>query len=240
MGRLRLSRGKSLSAKKLDKEQEPTVGQTTDAGARIAPFIESTSDAPPIVEESLPARRDFDRLGDHVSSILSTAEEAAARIQEEARQEAERLREQAQNDAAACVEAARQGADSIMADAERLRADAEESTTEARQAADTYAADRRAEAEAQAREVLATAEREAATSSQDAERRQHALKTDVSLAEDRLRQLATGLHELAARLDKLLATPMGDDDGRGFSAGDEDSLLVAMSPTRETQEVTTE
>jgi len=225
---------------KRDRGQEPAADKLTDAGARVAPFVESTPGAALTVEQSVPTGRDLDRLGDHVSSIVSAAETAAVRIQEEARQEAERVREQEQKEGAARAEAAREDADAIWADAERLRTEAEESTTQTRQAADTYAADTRAEAEAQARKLLTAAERQAAESKDADERRQHALKADISLSEDRLRQLATGLRELAARLDKLLATSMGDGDEDDFNARDEDSLLVAAGSPREAQKATRE
>jgi cell division septum initiation protein DivIVA len=221
----------NFSGGKRDQRQGRAAEKTAHASAPVAPVVGSTPDAPPMVEQSPPTGRDFDRLGDHVSSILSAAEEAAIRIQEEARQEAERVREQAQKEAAASAEAARQDTDAIRADAERLRADAKESTTEARQAADTYAANKRADAETKAREFLAKAERQAAASDKDAERRQRALKTDISLTEERLRQLATGLRELATRLDKLVAAPIGEGGGSGVA--DEGSLLAAVRSPRE-------
>jgi hypothetical protein len=237
MDRLRLGGGLTRSAKQRDQKQEPAAEQMTDAGARVAPFIGSSSDAPPLGEQNPPTGQDFERLGDHVGSILSAAEEAAVRIREEAQQEAERVRERAANEAAAHAEAARQEADAIKADAERLRAEAEESTTQTRQAADTYAADRRAEAEAVAQELLAAAERQAMASNEKAERRQHALETYIARTEDRLLELASGLHELAARLDELLAVPIGEGDGAS-AEGDESSLLAALEVPRETQATT--
>ena len=60
---------------------------------------------------------------------------------------------------------------------------------------------------------------------------------DISLAEDRLRTLATGLHELAGRLDTLLSTPI---HGRQHALAEEDdeSLVDALAPSRETEEAT--
>ena len=220
MARLNFSGGKR------DQRHGRTEEKTIDTGARVDPVVAPRQDAPPTVEPNVPTGGDFDRLGDHVSSILSAAEEAATRIQDEARQEAERVREQAQKEAAASAEAARQETASIKANVERLRADTEESATRAREAADRYAAKTRAEAEAKAQEIVASAERQAVVADKNAERRHRALKTDISLSEDRLRQLATGLHELATRLDKLVAEPTGDGDGS--AAGNDGSLLSAI------------
>jgi hypothetical protein len=172
--------------------------------------------------------RDFDRLGDHVSSVLASADEAAARIREEARQEAARVREQAQEEAAALANSALQDANATRADAEKLRSDAEVWSKQARTAADTFAADRRAEAEAEAKEIISAAEQQQHASLSEGIQRQQALETDISLAEERLRQLATGLHELAARLDGLLSKPLHAANENESAVGRGDSLVGAL------------
>jgi hypothetical protein len=173
-------------------------------------------------------------VGSHVGAVLSAAEEAAARIHEEARRDAERLRQQAQKEAAARSEAAREDADATRAEAERLRSEAEEWSKQARTAAEAFATDRRAEAEAEARRIVSAAERQATSFSEEAERRQQALKMDVSLAEDRLRQLSTGLHDLAARLDNLL-TPAGETRDR---VPTEQTIVDVLGPSRNAKEAT--
>jgi cell division septum initiation protein DivIVA len=238
MNRLRLSGGKNPSANKRDRRQDASDEHLTDATARVTPFVGVTPDAPPTIEQGPPSGQDFGRLGDHVSSIVSAAEEAAVRIREEARQEAEQVREQAEKEAAARTEAARRDSDALKADAEQLRADAQKSLAEAREAGDTYVAEKGAEAEAKVREIVAAGVRRAAESNEAAERRHHALKTDLSSTEVRLRQLATGLHELAARLDTLLATPGGNGGVGGSSAGNDLSLLGALEPQPEPKKAT--
>jgi cell division septum initiation protein DivIVA len=166
---------------------------------------------------------DFERLGTHVGTVLSAAEEAAARIKQEAQLEAKRVREHADTEAGARVMAARDEAEATKAEVERLRAEAAEWANQARAAAEAYSADRRAEAEAEGAKIVATAERQGVALRQEAERRRQALELDISLAESRLRELVSGLHDLAERLDKLLSTPAVTED---------DSLIDALAPAQ--------
>jgi uncharacterized membrane protein YqiK len=221
------------------EREDPPAEQEHGTGARRVTSYLAAPDASPDFGPSLPAgaESDFDRLGGHVSSVLSAAKEAAVRIQEEARLEAEHVREQAEREATARAEAAREDAEATRLEVERTRSDAEDWATETRAAAERYAVDQRSEAEAEARKILSAADRQAASFSMEAERRQQALKMDISLAEDRLRQLVTGLHDLAARLDTLLSTPLGRQEGdRG--AGEDGSLVEALEPSRQTEEAT--
>jgi len=174
---------------------------------------------------------DVAHLGAHVQSVLSAAEKAAVRIQEEAREEAERVREQAKREAAARAEAARHDADAAKAEAERLRSEAAEWSEQARTAAESNATGRRAEAEAESRQILLAAEQQAASLKKDAERRNHTLGVDIALAEGRLRELATALHELAERLDNLLLGPSGEEEAGDRAAGNDDSLVDALTPS---------
>jgi hypothetical protein len=164
------------------------------------------------------------RLGDHVNAVLQAAEDAAARIQDEAQ------------------EAARKDAEELKAEAQRLRSDAARFTKRARAAAEKEAANRRAKAEAEAEDVLAQAEdeaeeilleaeRQAASVKQDAERRHETLNKDVTLAEDRLRELANGLYELAERLEDLLGTPLEDGEEEPEAAEDDASIVDVLTPT---------
>jgi len=240
MDKFRLTGFRDRNAKNdEERQEESTTEERLDTGARVASYLGTAPDRPPDSERMPPRGSDFDRLGGHVSSVLTAAEEAAVRIQEEARQEAERVREQAENEATARAEAAREDADATRAEAKRLRSETEEWTKQTRTAAEKYAADRRSEAEAEARTILTAAELQAAAFGKDAERRQQALKMDISLAEDRLRQLASGLHDLAARLDKLLSTPFAEAEQGDLPAGETDSLIDALGPSRETEEITT-
>jgi hypothetical protein len=174
--------------------------------------------------------REFERLGTHVSSVLSAAEEAAARIKQEAQLEARRVREHAEKEAGARVLAARDEAEATKAEVERLRVETAEWTNQTRTAAETYASDRRAEAEADAAKILANAEQQAVALRQGAERQRQALELDISLAESRLRELVTGLHDLAERLDNLLTAPVAAQEKERVT--DNDSLVEALTPVQ--------
>jgi hypothetical protein len=268
MDRFRLSRGDRNANDESQQEEEFPAEQEHDRGAeRVMGYLSTGGAASPDSGSGASAATEdesvFDRLGEYVSSVLSAAKAAAVRIEEEARHEAERVRDLAHKEATERLEAAREAADATRAKAERLRSEAEEWSQNTRAAAENSAADRRAEAEAwsqntrtaaensaadrraeaeaeaeaEARDILAAAEREAASFSENAERRQQALKMDISLAEDRLRQLASGLHELAGRLDTLLSTPLHGRQGV-LAVADDESLIDALGPSRETEEAT--
>jgi len=173
---------------------------------------------------SAPDEGNFDRFGEQVSSVLHAAREAAARIQDEAQDEAERIRGQAQRDAEALTKAARQDADAAREEAQQMRAEAEEWANQTRAASEAAAAEQHSEARAEATRILSEAQQQANSAREEAERRHQALTMDISLAEDHLRKLATGLHEVATRLDGLLASPSEPEDG------EESSLVETLAP----------
>jgi cell division septum initiation protein DivIVA len=188
-----------------DRDETASEGGSAAFGDQNA---SAGSDPAPAAEH----KSALDRFGAHVSSVLGAATEAAVRIQEEAREEAE----------------------STRAEAQQVRADTEEWADRTRAEADAYAADRRTEAQAEARAIVEEAERKAESVSDDAERRRQALITDLSLAEGRLRQLATGLREVAGRLDELLESPPGSETV--VSEVDDGSLVEALLPLRDGEE----
>jgi len=235
MDRFRPIRRRDRNVEKATERHEEPLEQPLDAGARVAQYLGSAESMAAASDESPSEGSASDRLGDHVSAIVSAAEGAALRIQEEAREEAERIRDQARKEAADHVEAARQEADASRADAERIRFEADEWASHTRETAENYAADRGAEADAEARKVIAAAEDRVAASNEEAERRRQELTMDISLAEDRLRQLSAGLHELAARLDRLLSTPEASE----LAVEDANGLMGAVEPSREIEEAAT-
>jgi hypothetical protein len=241
MGMFRLSRGDRNANDESQQEEEVPAGHENDTAERVMGYLSTGGAASPDSGSGASAATEdesiFDRLGEYVSSVLSAAKAAAVRIEEEARREAERVRDLAHNEATERLETAREAADATEAQAERLRSEAEEWSQNTRTAAENSAAERRAEAEAEARDILAAAEREAASSSENAELRQQALQMDISLAEDRLRQLAAGLHELAGRLDTLLSTPLHGRQGV-LAVADDESLIDALGPSLETEKAT--
>jgi cell division septum initiation protein DivIVA len=239
MQRFRLTRSGGGNASSAEEVQDASAEQEGPVGRRVTSYV-SGAPAPPEAEQGSVSREeaDFDRFGEHLGSVLRAAKEAAARIRKEAQDEAERILEQAQKEAAAAGEAVRKDADALRAQAQQLRSDAEEWARQARTAAEADAADWRSEAQAEARRMVSEAERQAASVIKHAQRRQEALKMDDSLAEDRLRQLATGLHEVAGRLDELLTIPL-EKQGEEGPAADEGSIVEVLAPSRETEEATT-
>src|SRR6186997_739291 len=68
---------------------------------------------------------DYARFGQHLSSVLEAADEAAKKIEKGARADAEHLLERTRKEAASTLDDTRREAETILADAERVRADAE-------------------------------------------------------------------------------------------------------------------
>jgi hypothetical protein len=239
MDRFRLTRGDHKANDEPQQELEP-IAEEERGAERVMGYLsasEAGSEDSGYRSDVTEDESGFERFGDYVSSVLSAAKAAAVRIEEEARHEAERVRDLAHKEAIERLDAAREDAYTTRAEAERLRLEAEEWSKQTRVAAESSAADRRATAEAEANDILSAAEREATSFSENAERRQQALKMDISLAEDRLQQLATGLRELAGRLDTLLSTPLQGQQGV-LAVADDDSLVDALGPSRETKEAT--
>jgi vacuolar-type H+-ATPase subunit E/Vma4 len=230
MERFRSSGGRGRND---DPSDDETVRQTEarpeehdlDARRRVTQYL-GTSPSPAGGTERL------DRVGVHVSAVLRAAEEAAERIETEARREADTVLDQARREATAKTEDARQHAEATMEEAARMRSEAEEWAHQTREAAENYSSDRRGEAETEATQIIRRAEEEATAAAEQEERRRQALKMDISLAEERLRRLADGLYELAARLEELLP-PRVDD---AAEAEEPESLVEALAPNREGDE----
>jgi hypothetical protein len=214
-----------MSKFKLNKSGEPEL-EAPQAPPAVRP------ESPRPATAGAEHKPDFGRLGTHVGAVLGAAEEAAARIQQEARADVRRVREKAEQEAAELVDAARRDSDVTKAQAEQIRAEAKEWADRARSEAEAYAADTRVQAEANAAEIVARAERQAIAERQDGERRQQALHLDISHAENRLRDLVTALHGLAERLDGVLSAP-------GSREGDAETLEEALAPSARAEELNT-
>jgi hypothetical protein len=177
---------------------------------------------------------DASGVGKHVQTVLKAAEDAAARLIQEARAQAHEIREIAQREASSQVEAATATAARLTEEAERAHTEALWVSAQARTAAEEEAARRRAEAAEEAETVRAEAERDASTFGQDAAARYEELLNDTALAEDRLRRLVDGLRDVADRLDDLLE-PEDDDDGTEArdrpGAAHQATLEEALDPT---------
>lgn len=162
--------------------------------------------ATPVVADDDPVERvtDYAELGEHLATVLETAAAAAAKIRDDAREDARRLAERTKKEAAEVIETARLEADKSSAEAEQLRTEVERETRESRQRANEYLAEKRAEAETEASGIVTRAKREASEYTRAAQERRSALDKNVALTEERLRQLVGGLRDLAGRLEELL------------------------------------
>jgi hypothetical protein len=147
---------------------------------------------------------DYGKLGEHVTSVLEAANEAAGKIRDEARKNAGEIAARAQGEARASLEKARAETDELSHEANRLRVEAEEESRDMKQRANAYASEKRQEAERQASAVISRAKREATEHTKSAQERRLALARNVELSEQRLRQLVGGLRDLAGRLEELL------------------------------------
>jgi hypothetical protein len=225
-------RGGDMTKFRLTRNEEsdqaqPQVAVPKASGAPSRPADAWRAPAPLTAEDPPNVKPDFDRLGTHVGNVLSAAEEAAARIQQEARVNAGRVREQAEKESAGLVDTARRDAEATKAEAERARAETEEWVEQTRAIAEDYAAEKRGEAEAEAAEIIRRAEQRAVSLRIDAEQRQKALEFDISHSENRLRELVTALHDLADRLDRVLNTQVQHN---GEAEVSPESLVDALAP----------
>jgi membrane protein involved in colicin uptake len=156
---------------------------------------------------------DYAQFGEHLSSVLQAANEAAKKLEDDARAEAERLRKRTQSQAASTLDSARQESEKLLAEAERQRTEAENEINQTRKQAETYAAEKLRDAEAQAADIVSRAEEVAKTRSIAAEKRSRELEANVELAEERLQQLATGLVDFASRLEGFIERPVAHVGG---------------------------
>ena len=176
--------------RRFNEREEGGVEQVADAQAPEAPE----------------AGDGFAELGQHVATVLATAREAAAKIEDDARREAAQVLERAKAEAAKTVTDAREKATELEAEAAEKRSAAFATAEDVRTRADAYAEQKRQEADEAVAEANARAERQARERSRAAEERQQALDSHVERTEERLRKLVTGLRELAGRLDVLIGS----------------------------------
>jgi hypothetical protein len=209
------SYGAAAEAPTAEPEQAEPEAQATEPEAEPA---ES--------EAEVPAPTDTANIAAHVHSVLKAAEDAAARVLEEARAKAAEIRGGAERERASRIEAAE-------AEAARLREEAEREHG----AALASAAAARAEAEEQAETIRAEAERAASSFETTASSRYEQLLKDTAFAEERLRRLVRGLREAADHLDSLLGPRGGQAEEEPDVDAEESSLVDALEPHGSTADV---
>jgi hypothetical protein len=147
----------------------------------------------------------YAQVGEHVASVIRAAETAAAALSEQADSEAAAIRNAALAEAAQMVKDAQAEAEQLRAKASELGKSAKAEAEKARQEADAYAAQRRRDADEAAAKVLQEAEQAAAGELHDALAREEAQRRAIARTEQRLGDLAGGLHDLARHLEELVA-----------------------------------
>jgi hypothetical protein len=207
-------------------EEVPAVARLSDYTVHDGPET-WTSDVGQLTEEDDAAKfaADYGKLGEHVTSVLEAANQAAAKIREEARSTAQEIAERAQREAGTWLEKARAETEKLSHEASRLRIEAEEESLEMKERANAYDTEKRREADRQASALIAGAKREASEHTKAAQERGAALAKNIELSEQRLRQLVAGLRDLAVRLEELLqAAPDASADAAAETRQADESM----------------
>jgi hypothetical protein len=155
----------------------------------------------------------YEHLGEHVTTVLSSADEAAKRLQASATKQADRIRGEAEDYA------------------RKTRAAADAYAEHRREGAETQASAITADAEKRAREVRTAAEEQATDIQRDAVRRREALLQESERSEERLRNLLKVFRAMTERLENLVSTP-GEASSRAVDEPDtsvDDDLTEALA-----------
>jgi hypothetical protein len=189
--------------------------------------------AVPSVKPTLAGEREVPtaaQVGEHVTAVIASAQQAAEQIRKEATIEAERLRAEAQEEIKARIAAATREADKTRADAgvysREARQAADAYAGEKRSEADSYAGSVRAEAEENARELRDAAAQDARQIEKDARRRREVLASEVERFEERLQSLHTVFQGITTQLEALLSPA---PDGEGVDEPQEEEAPISRA-----------
>jgi hypothetical protein len=170
----------SLGATGPDRSTEPQPGKSPRRTEPETNIVEPASGPP-----NDPTA--YERLGEHVSTVLSSADEAAKRLQASATKEAERIRGEAAEYA------------------QKTRAASDAYAEQRRESAETEASAITADAEKRARDVRNAADEQAADIQRDAIRRREALLQESERSEERLQNLLKVFRAITERLENLVS-----------------------------------
>ncbi len=196
------------------------TGSSDDEAARETEDVRveaKAEDVAPVRRVAEPAPLSLANVGEHVASVLASAEAAAQKIRAEAEQEAKDLRQDATRIATEIRTRATEEAQVERAATRRLVDEAETSSHGIRSDADRYAEEGRREADSQAAQIIRDAERRAASIADSSGDRHRVLLTNIAASETRLRELAKSLRGVAVSLDEVVGSTDADpvDDGIG-------------------------
>jgi hypothetical protein len=196
----------SLGATGADPSTEPQPGRSPRRPEPETKIVEPASGAP-----NEPAA--YEQLGEHVSTVLSSADEAAKRLQASATKEAERTRGEAEEYA------------------QKTRAAADAYAEQRRESAETEASAITADAEKRARDVRTAADEQAADIQRDAIRRREALLQESERSEERLQDLLKVFRTMTERLENLVSATDGPKSEKTEASIDE-KLSEAVAESR--------
>jgi hypothetical protein len=214
-----------------DRDAAIESGRTanSEAGGRHVPAVDTGGEAMAETEDPIELVTDYDKLGTFVSTVLESAKEAAEKIRQAARDDARRLRERTEREASAKRAEAEQRAEELTTAASQVRDKAEKESRLIHERANSLLQEKRQASEAEAAAILARAERDALEHTRAAEERRSKLAKNVEMSEERLRELVTGLRELATRLEDLVEQPAGK--GRA-TVREGETLEESLRPSR--------
>jgi vacuolar-type H+-ATPase subunit E/Vma4 len=221
------------------KEREPVVAAEGSAEA-AEPVPEEERQSP---EGEVAA--DLGAVGEEVSTVLRSAQEAAAQIRKKGLEEAERLRKEAESAAAAEIDEARRVAEADRADGSRIRAEAEADAKDMRAAADSFAEQRRTDAEREAAQIVddaqkrlvaaeADAEQKVRQAEADARQRRGLLQAEVHRYEERIENILVVFRGMGSQLEDLLGGQRAESRNLVDASDEalEDSLRPGPSRSR--------
>jgi hypothetical protein len=174
------------------------------------------------------AEPDLGVVGEEVSTVLKSAQDAAERIRSTAREHANRVVSEAKDSAAEEVAEARRIAGADRADGNRIRAEAEMYARDTRAAADAFAEQRRTEVEREAAQITVEARnrldavdaevaRRVRLAETEARHQVEQLQAEVKHHEERLESILVVFRGMTSQLEELLGKgaerPTGTDEG---------------------------
>ncbi len=162
-------------------------------------------------------------LGEHVTAVVASAQQAAEQIRAAAVSDAERIRDEAREEANSRIAEATREAEKMRTESgaysREVRQDADAYAAEKRGDAEAYASRLRAEAEEAARQTREAAKQDAKRAEKDSHRRRQILSSEMERFEERLRSLHTVFQGMTSQLENLL--PKSDAPGEEEERSDE-------------------
>jgi hypothetical protein len=200
--------------------------RTDDDATSVSQSPGTAEDGASVLRSSESGGLDMASVGEHIASVLASAEAAAQKIRMEAEKDAEETREEAARLANDVRASATQEAQANVASSRELVDEAKAASRGIRSDADRYADERRREADAEAAQVVRDAERRAASIADASGERDRVLLANIAASESRLRDLAKNLRGMAGSLDDVVGDAEVADSADDGTGRELDAVLV--------------